>query len=131
MKTRGVGRPKAIVKIPNRRFTFEDLQTANSTLTPLTLRKFLKRDAARNGKSEIVLTKDKVAPADGIGRHLFVYIPRAKMVAMKAKAKATKVASDVAVVLGETPAPVVPVAEVAPVAETVTAETPATEGVPA
>lgn len=146
---RGPGRPMASIKVPNRKFTFGDLAEANGHVTPLTLRKFLKRDAARKGKSEIVLVKDEHREPNskkGLGRKTFVYIPRAKLNTLKTASK-SKVsvalndkpakkpaaapngtsyeATKAALGLGEAPAtstlPVVPVADAAPVAETVTA----------
>ena len=87
---RGPGRPMAKIKIPNRKFTFADLKEANDHVTPLTLRKFLKRDAARKGKSEIVLVKDETREPNskkGLGRKTFVYIPRAKMNTLKTASK--------------------------------------------
>ena len=87
---RGPGRPMAEINIPNRKFTFGDLVEANDHVTPLTLRKFLKRDAARKGKSEIVLVKDETREPNskkGLGRKTFVYIRRSKMNALKIASK--------------------------------------------
>lgn len=88
--TRGPGRPMADIKIPNRKFTFADLCEANDHVTPLTLRKFLKRDAARLGKSTIVLLKNESREPDskkGLGRKTFVYISRARKNALRSIAK--------------------------------------------
>jgi len=87
---RGPGRPMAEISIPSRKFTFADLVEANEHVTPLTLRKFLKRDFARKGKSEIVLVKDETRESNskkGLGRKTFVYIRRSKMNALKTAIK--------------------------------------------
>lgn len=139
--SRGVGRPMANINIPNRKFTFADLEEANSHVTPLTLRKFLKRDADRKGKSEIVLVKGETrAPQskNGLGRKTFVYVRRAKVAkvtapkaAVKAKAakspkastKSTSYEAKKAALLGDNQtAPVT--APVAPAPVTATAPTP-------
>jgi hypothetical protein len=99
---RGPGRPMASIKVPNRKFTFGDLVEANGHVTPLTLRKFLKRDAARKGKSAICLMKDEHREPNskkGLGRKTFVYIPRAKLNALKTASK-----SKVSVPLNDKPA---------------------------
>ena len=87
---RGPGRPMADISIPNRKFTFADLVEANDHVTPLTLRKFLKRDAARKGKSIVVLVKDETREPNhkkGLGRKTYVYIPRSKASALKTASK--------------------------------------------
>lgn len=87
---RGPGRPMAAIKLPNRKFTFADLCEANEHVTPLTLRKFLKRDAARLGKSQVVLVKNETRDPDskkGLGRKTFVYISRARKATLKNMAK--------------------------------------------
>ena len=87
---RGPGRPMAAITIPNKKFTFGDLAEANGHVTPLTLRKFLKRDAARKGKSEICLMKDETREPNskkGLGRKTFVYIRRSKLNALKTASK--------------------------------------------
>jgi hypothetical protein len=82
--TNGPGRPMAKIKIPNRKFTFQQLNDAND-VTPLTLRKFLKRDALLGKKSQVILTDETRDPSfDGklekgkkpLGRKVFVYQPR-------------------------------------------------------
>jgi hypothetical protein len=96
---RGPGRPMAKIKVPGRKFTFADLKEANDHVTPLTLRKFLKRDAARKGKSEICLVKDETREPNskkGLGRKTFVYILRSKLNALKNASK-----SKVSVPLGD------------------------------
>jgi hypothetical protein len=105
MKTqkRGAGRPMAKINWPNKRFTFADLKEANDHVTPLTLRKALKRDADRKGRSEIVLLKNIFGEPDhknGLGRKTFVYIRRTRQNALK---KARKTVS----VSVSTPAPAV------------------------
>lgn len=89
---RGPGRPMADINIPNKKFTFADLVEANSHVTPLTLRKFLKRDASRKGKSEVVLVKDETREPNhkkGLGRKTYVYIRRSKANALKTARKST------------------------------------------
>lgn len=95
MKTkpnRGPGRPAANIVIPNKKFTFADLCEAND-VTPLTLRKFLKRDAELGKKSQVVLTDETRDPQatkaanKGLGRKVFVYARRAKVGAKTHKAK--------------------------------------------
>jgi hypothetical protein len=79
MKTknkRGVGRPRADVTIPKGKFTFKMLRKANKKVQPLTLRKFLKRDAARKGKSLVVMTGEFNTPRYGMGRPIIVYVAR-------------------------------------------------------
>lgn len=81
-QNRGPGRPMAQINIPSKKFTFADMVEANDHVTPLTLRKFLKRDAARKNKSEIVLVKDETREPNhksGLGRKTYVYIRRSKM----------------------------------------------------
>ena len=48
------GRPRAITNIPAGAFNFAMLQARNPHVNPLTLRKFLKRDAARGERSQVV-----------------------------------------------------------------------------
>jgi len=121
---RGPGRPMADITIPNKKFTFAELCEVNSHVTALTLRKFLKRDAARKGKSEVVLVKDetrepiaKKKANAGLGRKVFVYIRRSKATALKTARKSnvsvplsTKTTADYeaqkAALLAPTPAPV-------------------------
>lgn len=107
---RGPGRPMATITVPNRKFTFGDLAEVNKHVTPLTLRKFLKRDAARKGKSEICLVKDETREPNskkGLGRKTFVYIRRSKLNSLKTASK-----SKVSVPLGDkAPAPSAPVSE--------------------
>lgn len=91
-KQRGPGRPMADINVPNKKFTFADLVEANSHVTPLTLRKFLKRDFARKGKSEIVLVKDETREPNskkGLGRKTFVYLRRSKLNSLKTARKST------------------------------------------
>lgn len=91
-KQRGPGRPMADINVPNKKFTFADLVEANSHVTPQTLRKFLKRDFARKGKSEIVLVKDETREPNskqGLGRKTFVYMRRSKMNSLKSARKST------------------------------------------
>jgi len=134
----GPGRPKAQVNIPNKRFTFEDLKAANTHVTPLTLRKFIKADAGKKNMSLIVRLKDENREpnsAKGLGRKVFVYCPRGKA-STKAPAKAsgkskgnslkTASQSDVQVTLATpdtAPATVETTPDVAPATVT---ETPAT-----
>ena len=126
---RSVGRPKYIPVFPStNRFTFESFLAKNqardvafnanrkedqkeiSIVTPLTLRKWLKRDAARKGKSEVVLWKNKLADPSseaGLGRKKFVYSVRAKYDATadkKPTSLKTAKASKVSVPLTDVPA---------------------------
>jgi hypothetical protein len=92
---RGPGRPKAEINIPKGKFTFSDLEEANSHVTPLTLRKFLKRDASKRNMSEVILIKDETREPnskDGLGRKVYVYTRRAgavKPTGLKAARKST------------------------------------------
>lgn len=141
---RGVGRPKYVPMFPSTaRFTFEAFLAKNqardtafnatrkegekeiSIVTPLTLRKWLKRDAARKGKSEVVLWKNKLADPSseaGLGRKKFVYSlrskydPTADKKATSQKSLKSAKASKVSVTLTDSPAPA-PVATPAPVTE--------------
>lgn len=80
MKTmQRMGRPAAEIKIPNGKFTFADLMKQNSHVTPVTLRKFLSRDADRKGKSQVMLVKGEFEDPhsrSGLGRKAFVYVAR-------------------------------------------------------
>jgi len=102
---RGPGRPKYTPKFPRSlRFTFGDLCNANGVnpdtlkgenCTGLTLRKFLKRDKARKGKSNIVMLKDqcgKPDSKDGLGKPPFLYCLRERLAdaQVAAPAKASK-----------------------------------------
>ena len=83
---RSPGRPRAVINYPNRKFTFADLENDNPKVTPLTLRKFLKRDAALGKNSEIVRIIGESREPDsskGLGRKTFVYIPRTKAGSVK------------------------------------------------
>jgi hypothetical protein len=142
---RGPGRPKAVITIPNKKFTFEDLKAANKHVTPLTLRKFLGRDMYMlddTGKPDrtrprrnslIVLVRDETREPNhekGLGRKTYVYIKRTKAASPKAAPKAGKTAppaEPVTVDVGTAseapvvpPTPVIesPAETVAPVAET-------------
>jgi len=91
---RGPGRPMAEITIPTKKFTFVELCEANSHVTPLTLRKFLKRDAARKGKSEVILVKDETREPiakrkanAGLGRKVFVYVRRSRANALRTARK--------------------------------------------
>jgi hypothetical protein len=134
---RGPGRPMAEITVPNRKFTFADLVEANSHVTPLTLRKFLKRDASRKGKSEIVLVKDETREPNhkkGLGRKTYVYIRRSKASALKTARKSSVTVplstpsttadyeAKKAALLAPEPAPAAPIAET-PAPEAVAAET--------
>jgi len=84
---RSVGRPMAAINIPNRKFTFADLENVNPHVTPLTLRKFLKRDMLTeegNPKrnSTLVLVKDEQREPNsekGLGRKCHVYAKRSRL----------------------------------------------------
>lgn len=103
-KNAGVGRPKAAINVPNKKFTFADLVAENPHVTPLTLRKFIKRDmftknGKTNNKSELVLVEgDKREPNStlGLGRKTLVYSKRSRLNGLK-DAKKTKVTVDVGV----------------------------------
>lgn len=82
--SRGPGRPMAKISLPRGKFSFADLCDENDHVTPLTLRKFLKRDAVRQSRSEVVLVKGEMGEPtakrkanSGLGRKTFVYIRRA------------------------------------------------------
>lgn len=138
---RGVGRPKAEIKWPAKKFTFADLCVANGVnvetgkgkMTKLTLRKHIAADMFHtktvNGKikvdrtkprrnSVIVLLDETREPAstNGMGRKCEVYQLRSKRDAAKLAAKTVKATpapvAPVTVDIGEAPAPVAPVAEV-------------------
>jgi hypothetical protein len=88
--TRGRGRPRAEITIPNRKFTFADFGEANQHVTPLTLRKFIKYDFAKKNKSEIIKLKDETREPnskEGLGRKTFVYIRRNKANSLKTARK--------------------------------------------
>jgi hypothetical protein len=104
---RGPGRPKYTPKFPRSlRFTFGDLCVTNGVnpdtlkgdnCTGLTLRKYLKRDKARKGKSNIVMLKGqfgKPDSKDGLGKPPFLYCLRERLadagVTPAAKSKASK-----------------------------------------
>ena len=147
---RGVGRPMATIKIPNRKFTFDDLKAENTHVTPLTLRKFIARDMFMcddNGKpdrsrprrnSSIVLVKDDLREpnsAKGLGRKCLVYSLRSKVSAVKT-AKTPKVTATAdtvsdyeaqkAALLAPEPTVTVPVVDITPA----TVEAPATSTLP-
>ena len=147
---RGVGRPKAEVKVPGRKFTFADLCEANGVntetgkgkMTNLTLRKFLARDMyhtklnakglpvpdrTKPRRNSVIVLLDEVrepASTDGLGRKCEVYQLRAKRDAAKLAAKtatAKPTPAPVSVNVGTDATPA-PVAPVAPViAEVITA----------
>lgn len=87
----GVGRPKAVINVPSKKFTFADLVAENSHVTPLTLRKFIKRDmftstGKHNHKSTLVLVEgDKREPNStlGLGRKTLVYAKRNRVNTLK------------------------------------------------
>ena len=102
---RGPGRPKAVINIPNKKFTFTDLKEANKHVTPLTLRKFLGRDMFmldEAGKPDrnrprrnslIVLVRDETREPNhgkGLGRKTFVYLKRTKSAILKSAPKSAK-----------------------------------------
>lgn len=111
-KTGKPGRPRAEIKVPNRKFTFADLQKENPNLKPLTLRNFLKRDmkvidketgeVIRNRENSlIVLVRgEKRAPSGekGLGRKTLVYARRSliKNADNLKKSKGSKVSVDMA-----------------------------------
>lgn len=128
-----VGRPRATVKLPKGEFTFRQLAILNGALTadgktpkkaekrmvPLTLRNFLKRDAKKGSRSEVIRIKDKFGKSEsktGLGKPPFMYRARSANATVTAKAKtprtpkaATPPASAVTVAVS-IPAPVAPVA---------------------
>lgn len=123
---RPVGRPRAEVNVPNKKFTFTDLVEANPELSEVTLHKFLARDRARKSKSEIVRLKDESRePSNekGLGRKKFVYIKRTRLAMLtekeKAKESADKSTDTVTDASASTDAP------------SVNISTPATDEVPA
>jgi len=143
---RGVGRPKAVIKWPAKKFTFADLCVANGVstetgkgkMTKLTLRKHiaaemfhtktvkgkLKVDRENPRRNSVIVLLDETrepASTNGLGRKCEVYQLRAKRDAAKlaSKVKATPApVAPVTVDIGEAPA--APVVET-PVAEVVTA----------
>lgn len=141
---RGVGRPKAIVKWPAKKFTFADLCVANGVdtetgkgkMTKLTLRKHIaadmfhftpkgKIDRTKPRRNSVIVLLDETrepASTNGLGRKCEVYQLRSKRDAAKLAAKTVKATpapvAPVTVDIGEAPAPVAPVA---PVAEVITA----------
>lgn len=96
-KSNGPGRPKAVIKVPNRKFTFADLEAVNTHVTPLTLRKFLKADMFTDkgnprNTSTIVRLKNESREPDsekGLGRKTYVYIKRDKLSTLKSASKST------------------------------------------
>jgi len=89
--TRGPGRPSYEPRFPkSKEFTFADFAEANGIdlktgkgeqCTPLTLRKWLKRDQATKGHSVLVLVKGVTADPQGkkgLGRRALVYSLRDK-----------------------------------------------------
>jgi len=117
-KQRSPGRPMAVITIPRGKFTFADMIEANKHVTPLTLRKFLKRDAAKRNKSEITLVKGETrqpASSKGLGRKTFVYSRRAKAATSLKTARKSNITMPLAPIT-ETPAPEAIAAEVAEVA---------------
>ncbi len=115
---RGVGRPMADVKIPRGRFTFAEFMAFNASANdgngwkPLTLRNFLKRDAARKGKSIVVLTGKFEKPENGIGRPSAIMakriVKKTNTLAVARKSKVSvNVAAAAAAILAE-PTPVTP-----------------------
>jgi len=70
------GRPRAIINIPAGAFNYAWLKAKNPHVTSLTLRKFLKRDAARGDRSRVVRLNKTVRPSDGIGCSQLIYAPR-------------------------------------------------------
>jgi hypothetical protein len=77
-----VGRPAANVTIPKGKFTFQELCAANSSLAPLTLRNFMKRDKQSGKHSQIVRVEDERGEPgsnDGYGRKPFLYVRRELM----------------------------------------------------
>ena len=127
---RSVGRPKAAINWPNKKFTFADLVAVNTHVTPLCLRNTLKRDAALKKHSHIVKLDGELRDTEsGKGRKLEVYTKRSRLnigketAAPVAKTVTVSVPAPVVAEVTTQPAPVEPVAEVviAPVAETVPA----------
>lgn len=120
-ETRSVGRPKAEINFPNKKFTFADLVEVNTHVTPLCLRNTLKRDVELK-KHSLIVKLDELRPTEsGKGRKLEVYIKRSRL--NIGKETATPVAKSVTVsvpapVTAEVPAETAPVAEIviAPVA---------------
>lgn len=115
-----LGRPRAEINVPNKRFTFADLVKANPHVKGLTLRKFLDRDMnIRNEQGEIIRTNSKSTVVllrgekgnpdhpEGLGRKTLVYLKRVlqengqKNAANLKKHKSTKVSVPM-----DSPAPV-------------------------
>ena len=97
----GPGRPKYNPVFPKGNFTFSDFLTVNGVdpetgkgenCTMLTLRKWMKKDASRHQRSEVVRVQGELAAPDsdnGKGRKKFVFCLRDKnAVAVKSPAKA-------------------------------------------
>lgn len=74
-----VGRPKAIVTIPEGKFTFQEFCAANKHVAHLTIRNFLKEDRNMGKKSQILRIEDErgePGSTDGYGRKPFLYVRR-------------------------------------------------------
>ncbi len=73
-----VGRPRAEVKFPRGKFTFQELCELNPTLAHLTLRNHMKKDKSLGKKSTLVCLEQKGEPGSqaGYGRKPNLYIRR-------------------------------------------------------
>lgn len=125
-----VGRRRYTPTIPKGKFSFAQFVTAqDGKCTPLTLRQFLARDKAKQGRSEVILLKEKgdSSNKNGLGRKTFLYMSRARQQAINKAKKTVKV--NVAKGTAPTPAPSAltvassPTPEIAPEVAPVVAET--------